>query len=119
MHEALLLTGSSKLLTFAASPFTTISAPNSSDSVSNRSTWSQITQAWEDEALGVIQKAVEAAGLVVHSLMFDGLMVYHDPRIDLQKAMDAAAARIQKETGMELALEEKELFDQERTDALV
>ena len=84
-----------------------------------RSTWSQLTQDWEDQALGVIQKAVEAAGLVVHSLMFDGLMVYHDPRIDLQAAMDAAAARIKKETGMDLALEEKALFDQARTDALV
>jgi len=89
------------------------------DEEANRSTWSQITQAWEDEALGCIQKAVEASGLVVHSLMFDGLMVYHDPRIDLQAAMDAAANRIRTETGMVLALEEKELFDQERTDALV
>ena len=89
------------------------------DEEANRSTWSQLTQAWEDEALGCIQKAVERAGLVVHSLMFDGLMVYHDPRIDLQAAMDAAANRIQKETGMVLALEEKPLFDQARTDALV
>ena len=37
-----------------------------------RSTFSQITQMWEDEALVCIQKAVEAQGLVVHSLMFDG-----------------------------------------------
>ena len=55
-----------------------------------RSTWSQITQAWEDEALGVIQRAVEAAGLVVHLLLFDGLMTYHDPTVDLAAAMDEA-----------------------------
>ena len=84
-----------------------------------RSTWSQLTQNWEDQALGVIQKAVEAAGLVVHSLLFDGLMVYHNPEIDLAVAMDDAAKRIEAETGMTLALEEKELFDQARTDALV
>ena len=89
------------------------------DEEATRSTWSQITQGWEDEALGCIQKAVEAHGLVVHSLMFDGLMVYHDPAIDLQAAMDASTNRIRQDTGMELALEEKELFDQERMDALV
>lgn len=84
-----------------------------------RSTWSQITQMWEDEALGCIQRAVEEQGLVVHSLMFDGLMVYHDPNVDLAAAMEAAADRILEDTGMALVLEEKELFDQARTDALV
>jgi hypothetical protein len=84
-----------------------------------RSTWSQVTQDWEDQALTVIQKAVAASGLVVHSLLFDGLMVYHDPTIDLAVAMATATRRIEEETGMTLALEEKELFDQKRTDALV
>ena len=90
-----------------------------SDEEALRSTWSQITQGWEDDALLCIQKAVEAQGLLVHSLMFDGLMVYHDPSIDLAVAMDAASALILSDTGMALALEEKELFDQERMDALV
>ena len=89
------------------------------DEEAKRSTWSQLTQMWEDEALGIIQKAVQAAGLVVHSLMFDGLMVYHDPTVDLEAVMVGAAARVERETGMVLALEEKALFDQKRTDALV
>ena len=84
-----------------------------------RSTWSQITQMWEDEALGCIQMAVEHQGLVVHSLMFDGLMVYHDPSVDLAEAMRVASDVIREETGMELVLEEKELFDRERMDAMV
>jgi len=35
---------------------------------------------------------VEAAGLVVHSLRFDGLMTYHEPTIDLAAAMDEATS---------------------------
>ena len=59
-----------------------------------RSTWSQLTQDWEDQALGVIQKASGGGrGLVVHSLLFDGLIVYHDPAIDLAMVIDAAAKR--------------------------
>ena len=73
---------------------------------------------WEDEALGCIQCAVETQGCVVHSLMFDGLMVYHDPTIDLDDAMRAASDLIRDETGMALRLEEKALFDQARMDAL-
>jgi len=83
-----------------------------------RSVWSQITQMWEDEALGCIQCAVEAQGCVVHSLMFDGLMVYHDPSIDLDAAMRAASDVIRDETGMDLVLEEKALYDAERVAAL-
>ena len=79
-----------------------------------RSVWAQLAQRWEDEALGCIQRAVEAEGLIVHSLLFDGLMVYHDPAVDLKAAMDAASARIQEQTGMELALEEKPLYDPAR-----
>lgn len=83
-----------------------------------RSVWSQITQGWEDTALGCIQEAVEAEGLTVHSLMFDGLMVYHDPAVNLKAAMDAASVRIKEQTGMELALEEKPLYDAARVKAL-
>lgn len=84
-----------------------------------RSVWSQITQMWEDEALSCIQCAVEAQGCVVHSLMFDGLMVYHDPSVDLAEAMRAASDVIREETAMELVLEEKELYDEVRVGDLV
>ena len=46
-------------------------------------------------------------------------MVYHDSNVDIAAAMDAAANLIRSETRMQLALEEKELFDRERMDALV
>ena len=84
-----------------------------------RSVWSQVAQMWEDQALGCIQEVVEEHGLVIHSLMFDGLMVYHDPNIDLAATLTAASERIREKTGMHLKLEEKKLFDEARVDQLV
>ena len=46
-------------------------------------------------------------------------MVYHDPSVDLAEAMRVASDVIREATGMELVLEEKELFDRERMDAMV
>ena len=83
------------------------------------STWSQITQDWEDQALGCVQRALEGAGLVVHALLFDGCQVYHDPNVDMEAAMAAASARIKEELGMDLQLTEKELYDAKRMAKMV
>ncbi len=83
------------------------------------STWSQITQDWEDQALGCVQSALEDAGLMVHALMFDGCQVYYDPDVDMDAAMATASARIKEKLGMDLQLTEKALWDEERMGKMV
>lgn len=79
-----------------------------------RSVWAMLCQRLEDEALTAIRQAVESVGLVVFALVFDGLMVYHNPRASLDGAMRKAEDLIFQQRGLQLKLVEKPLYDRER-----
>lgn len=82
-----------------------------------KSAWSQICQRLEDEALRKVQTSLEARGVAVCALMFDGLAIWDKPEFHdadvLKKLLVRVSTDILKCISIALILEEKPLYSAE------